>query len=349
MSTSVNKYPDRVANARAAGPIDSIMVAGRRIQPTKVFDTYWRFAAERQQVYQARLRGEPRPWTTDSIIASHRFTNCYRAADRVSQYLINEVIYRGSQDSDEVLFRILLFRFFNRISTWRLLHAALGQLTWARFRVARHDEVLSQALSRGEPIYSAAYVVPPPKLGARRKHTNHLLLLQQMLRGGLRSKLQACASMAEAFRLLRGYPGLGNFLAYQFLIDINYSAVINFDEMDFVVPGPGARDGLRKCFGPAASGIEADLIRYMSDSQEEHFIRLGLGLPALNGRRLQLIDCQNLFCEVDKYARLAHPEITGYLGRSRIKQRFRPADEVLTSWFPPKWGINSPVSVTNAT
>src|SRR4029453_9341554 len=167
--------------------------------------------------------------------------------------------------------------------------------------------------------------------------------------GGLWSKLQACASMAEVFQLLRGYPGIGDFLAYQFLIDINYSAVINFDEMDFVVPGPGARDGLRKCFGPAASGIEADLIRYMSDSQEEHFIRLGLGLPALNGRRLQLIDCQNLFCEVDKYARLAHPEITGYLGRSRIKQRFRPADEVLTSWFPPKWGINSPVSVTNAT
>ena len=99
------------------------MVAGRRVQPTKVFDTYWRFAAERHQVYQARLRGEPCPWTTDSIIASHRFTNCYRAADRVSQYLINEVIYRGSQDADEVLFRILLFKFFNRLD---LETASLG-------------------------------------------------------------------------------------------------------------------------------------------------------------------------------------------------------------------------------
>ena len=68
----------------------------------------------------------------------------------------------------------------------------------------------------------------------------------------------------------------GRLLAHQFLIDINYSTVINFDEMDFVVPGPGARDGLRKCFGPGARGIEADLIRYMSNTQEEHFIRLGL-------------------------------------------------------------------------
>lgn len=325
--------------------IESITVAGRRLRPTEVFDTYWRFAAERHRVYQARLRGEPRPWTTDPILASHRFTNCYRAADRVSQYLIGEVIYRGSQDDDEVLFRILLFRFFNSIQTWRLLESALGELTWAAFRLDRYDEVLSEVFTRSERIYSAAYIVPPPKLGAQRKHTNHLLLLQQMLRGGLHNKLQICASMAKAFQLLRRYPGMGDFLAYQLLIDINYSTLINFDEMDFVVAGPGARDGLRKCLGPGARGIEADLIRYMSDAQEEHFNRLGLSFAGLYGRRLQLIDCQNLFCEVDKYARIAHPEMIGYSGRSRIKQRFTPVDDVLTSWFPPKWCLNSSRSV----
>lgn len=147
--------------------------------------------------------------------------------------------------------------------------------------------------------------------------------------------------MAEGFDALRGYPGLGEFLAFQLLIDINYSTMINFDEMDFVVAGPGARDGLRKCFGAGVGGIEADLIRYMSDTQEEHFARLGLSFGGLNGRRLQLIDCQNLFCEVDKYARVAHPEIPSYSGRTRIKQRFRPVDQPVTSWFPPKWGINT--------
>jgi hypothetical protein len=79
----------------------------------------------------------------------------------------------------------------------------------------------------------------------------------------------------------------------------------------------------------------------MSNTQEQHFTRLGLSFSGLNGsRRLQLIDCQNLFCEVDKYARVAHPEITGYSGRTRIKQRFRPNDHALTCSFPPKWGIN---------
>ena len=317
------------------------MVADRRLRTTQVFDTYWRFAAARQEVYQARLREDPHPWTADPILATYRFTNCYRAADRVSQYLIKEVIYRGSQDVDEVLFRILLFKFFNRISTWQLLVSAFGELSWATFRVDRYDEVLIKALSRGERIYSPAYVMPSPKFGGLRKHTNHLLLLQHMLHEGLRCRLEAGRSMAEGFDVLRGYPGIGDFLAFQLLIDINYSTMINFDEMDFVVSGPGARDGLRKCFGPGVRGIEADLIRYMSDTQAEHFARLGLRFGGLNGRSLQLIDCQNLFCEVDKYARVAHSEILGYSGRTRIKQRFRPVDQPVTSWFPPKWGVNA--------
>jgi hypothetical protein len=316
------------------------MMAGRRLRPTQVFDTYWRFAAARQQVYEARLRGDPGPWTADPILATYRFTNCYRAADRVSQYLIKEVIYRGSQDADEVLFRILLFRFFNRISTWELLLSAFGELSWATFRLDRYDDVLIKAFYGAERIYSAAYVIPSPRLGGLRKHTNHLLLLEHMLRGGLHHRLVASASMAEAFDLLRGHSGIGDFLALQLLIDINYSTMINFDERDFVVPGPGAKDGLQKCFGREARGIGADLIGYMSNTQEEHFDRLGLRFSGLSGRRLQLIDCQNLFCEVDKYARVAHPEISGYSGRTRIKQRFEPVDQAVTAWFPPKWGIN---------
>jgi 5-hmdU DNA kinase, helical domain len=275
------------------------------------------------------------------IMGGHRFTNCYRAADRVSQYLISEVIYRGSQDPAEVLFRTLLFRFFNRISTWQLLQSALGDLGWARFQLDCYQSVLGGAVADGERLYSAAYVIPPPQLGARRKYTNHLLLLQCMLSDGLASRLQTSGSMAEAFRLLRCYPGIGDFLAFQLVIDINYSTLINFVEMDFVIAGPGAKDGIYKCFGPNSRGIEAEIICYMSETQSEHFTRLGLCFPGLNGRRLQLIDCQNLFCEVDKYARVAHPEILGYSGRTRIKQRFRPVDQPVTSWFPPKWGINA--------
>jgi hypothetical protein len=161
-----------------------------------------------------------------------------------------------------------------------------------------------------------------------------------MMEDRVHEKLTSSRTMADAFEVLRSYPAIGDFLAYQFLIDINYSEVLNFDESEFVVPGPGARDGIRKCFGPAAAGVESEVIRYMVDSQEEHFDRLGLDFNGLRGRRLQLIDCQNLFCEVDKYARVAHPDVCGISGRTRIKQKYAPDASPLTAWFPPKWNLN---------
>src|SRR5260221_9893360 len=72
---------------------------------SEVFDTYWHFAAKRQEVFFARLEGKPKPWTDDPILNEYKFTNAYRASDRVSQYLIRNVIYRGPQESEDVFFR----------------------------------------------------------------------------------------------------------------------------------------------------------------------------------------------------------------------------------------------------
>ena len=96
------------------------------MKPTKVFDTYWRFAAERQAIFYRRLQGRSDRWTSDPILQNYRFTNAYRAADRVSQYLIREVQY-GSGDHKtrrRVFFRTLLFKIFNRIETWDALECA---------------------------------------------------------------------------------------------------------------------------------------------------------------------------------------------------------------------------------
>ena len=322
------------------GSVPLVTVAGRELRPTPVFDTYWRFAAARQAVYEARLSGQSPPWSDDPILAAYRFTNCYRAADRVSQYLITQVCYRGDQSWDEVFFRVLLFKIFNRVATWQLLNAQLGQVSWSEYGYAACNATLNEALAVGERVYSAAYIMPPPRLGEKRKHSNHLRLLELMMKDRAPDRVAEAQSMSAAFEVLASYPGVGAFLAYQYLIDLNYAAGLGFSEMDFVVPGPGAKDGIRKCFGAASAGIEAELIRYMADTQTEHFARLGLRFVGLRGRPLQLIDCQNLFCEVDKYARVAHPEIPGISGRIRIKQAYRRDLETVGAWFPPKWGLN---------
>lgn len=134
-------------------------------KPTVVFDSYWRFAAERQRVFFARLEGKPAPWSDDPILNEYKFTNAYRASDRVSQYLIKEVIYGGSSEPEEVFFRIILFKLFNKIETWRLLEAQLGGIHWASYRYRDYDRVLSQAMASGNAIYSAAYIMASGQIG----------------------------------------------------------------------------------------------------------------------------------------------------------------------------------------
>ncbi len=310
--------------------------------PTVVYDTYWRFAAERQAIFFRRLTDAPAPWTDDPILRRYKFTNVYRASDRVSQYLIREVIYKGDESPREVFFRILLFKIFNRIETWELFVKTFGEVRHDSYRFRDYDQLLTKALDSGRKIYSAAYIMPAGGRAFResRKHRAHLRLIERMMNDQVPERVAAMRRMRHVFELLRSYPTVGDFLAYQYTTDLNYSRITNFSEMEFVVPGPGAREGLRKCFVSRGGLTESDMIRFVTDKQDEEFARLGLSFQSLWGRPLQYIDCQNLFCEVDKYSRVFHPDITGSAGRSRIKQQFTPARTALSYWYPPKWGIN---------
>ena len=320
-------------------------------KPTKVIDTYWRFAAERQRVFFRRLRGFPGPWTEDPILSAHRFTNAYRASDRVSQYLIRHVQYgdEGPYGAEDTVFRTLLFKLFNRIETWEAIVAQTGDPKWSSYSFEAYDKVLTASLAGGDRIYSAAYIMPPGgrAFGHQNKHRNHLALIEYMMQDGLVERLGRCKRMQDVFELLRSYPTLGDFLAYQFATDLNYSDHVEYSEMDFVVPGPGALDGMKKCFADRGGLSEPEIIRLMADVQDREFERLGLDFQDLWGRPLQLIDCQNLFCEVDKYARVAHPEVMGITGRTRIKQRFSPRTGAFNPWYPPKWGLNSIIRAEN--
>jgi hypothetical protein len=292
-----------------------------------------------------RLAGTPPPWTSDPVLAAYRFTNVYRAADRVSQYLIRRVIYDGQQTADEIFFRTLLFKFFNRIETWDELSAKADFPRWTSFDFERYASILDAVFKRGAPIYSAAYIMPSPALGSRRKHRNHLRLLAQMIADGVPSRLGRARSLRAVFDALRVYPSIGDFLAFQYTIDLNYSQLLDFTEMEFVMAGPGARSGILRCFLDTAGFSDADVIRAVTERAEDEFSRLGLRFEKLWGRPLQLIDCQNLFCEVDKYARVAHPELASPSGRTRIKQKFVPKQAPLIQWYPPKWGLSIPQSV----
>lgn len=321
----------------------SIRVGSRTLVASDVLRSYWHVATERQRIYHRRLAGDKGPWSEDTILSTHRFTNAYRAADRVSQELIR-LQYEGSQEAEDLLLRTLLFRFFNKPDTWSLIEGALGNVSMDEFDIPVVDKVLEQAMSRGERVYSPAYIIPPPPFGARRKHLNHLRLIEHMLASGAADEIAGARSLQEIYEILLSYPSLGPFLAFQLTIDVNYSSLVDFDENEFVVAGPGARSGVAKCFVDTDGLSAEDVIRWMVDHQEDELGRYGFDFQDLFGRSLALIDCQNLFCETDKYARVAHPDASGVGARTRIKQKYTPTrSQLATPFFPPKWGINAAV------
>ncbi len=319
-----------------------ISVGASTLKPTVMYDTYWKLAAKRQEAFFKRINNDPAPWSDDIILQKYKFTNAYRASDRVSQFLIRNIIYNcNTYSPEDMFFRIILFKLFNKIETWSYLEENLGDITYRNYSFEKYDDLFIQLLTKNEAIYSAAYIMPSGGFyGSEKKHRNNLKLLEMMMKDQVTKKVANIKSLRQLYELLLSYPTLGKFLAFQYSIDINYSELCDFSEMSFVVAGPGAQRGISKCFSSIGKYSEEDVIRIMADKQNEEFNRLNLQFKDLWGRPLQLVDCQNLFCETDKYTRVAFPDTVEIGGRKRIKQLFSPNLKGISYFYPPKWRIN---------
>ncbi len=259
----------------------------------------------------------------------------------MSQYLIRNVIYKdlGRYGPEDVLLRILVFKVFNRIETWNYL-IKHTDITVDSFNVMK----LSKALTfrqQNYPIFSNAYMMSGCYSGYGENYSKHQVWLQmiegEFIKGRGLQKVLAAKSMEEVYNQLRDYPLIGDFLAYQYTIDFNYSPFLNFDEDSFVKAGVGAVRGIKKCF-LSYGHVYEDAIYYIHDHFEEMQKRYGYtDFRPLPGRNPKLIDLQNCFCETDKYLRVKMPELK--VGNIRIKQHYKPSLEGIDYYFPDKWGI----------
>lgn len=313
-----------------------------------IYRLYWYFASERQRAFERRVAGDEPPWTDDRILQEYKFCNTFRAADRVSQYMIREVCYHNEPCSaEDRLFQIVAFRTFSRIATWRSVREFLGHYPMLDdLADGSFTRALDYAGQCNSGLYTGAFILcAADAYGQPRKYLNHVELFRHMfLRESLGEQLQEARSLHAVYKLLRSYPLMGDFMSYQTSIDLNYSALVNFSEDDFTQPGPGAIRGIKKVFESLGDYTPAEIILWMVDHQADELERLELPFNGLWGRPLHAIDCQGLFCETDKYCREAVPELTS--ARKRIKVRFARHDVPMTLFFPPKWQINAKLPQT---
>src|SRR4028119_138312 len=305
---------------------------------------YFYFIQERMNIFWRRYEGSENNLTDDSILAKYKFTNVYRAQDRVSQYLIRNVISekeKGFSDVDNLL-RIIVFKIFNNINTWEYLERRLGEISIETFDVDLITALLDEKIKR-VAIFSTAYMMTGSHAKYNmyaRKHEKWLRMVEkELLLGKGFGRIVEAKSLEEVYNILLQCSFIGEFLAFQYGIDFNYSSVINFSENSFVKAGIGAIRGIKKCFSDIGQYTFEDCIKYTQDNFDDYQQRYGYtDFKNLFGRQPQLIDLQNCFCETDKYLRVKMPELL--VGNVRIKQKFDKPKENIKFLFPEKWGLN---------
>lgn len=170
------------------------------------------------------------------------------------------------------------------------------------------------------------------------KHEVWLRMIEdELIRKERLQQILNATSLEDVYKILRNLPLIGDFLAYQYAIDFDYSPYLNFDENSFVKAGVGAIRGIKKCFLSYGDSFEDAIVftqAHFEYLQEKYGYTDFHPLP---GHDLTLIDLQNCFCETDKYLRVKMPELL--VGNKRIKQRYRPSPERIYYFFPPKWHV----------
>jgi hypothetical protein len=323
--------------------------------------------SERMNIFWRRYNNEPLRkggligsdiWTEDAILQSKKFTNVYRCLDRVSQYLIKNVIYNGKNYSDvNTVFRILLFKHFNKIETWEYLEKEFGDIVLdIDFKdICKYLNELDDNMS----LYGNAYMMTASimrKEHYKEKFNLYSGMTKQEIYFGvfdyyfkqhnfIEESILISKSLEELVGNLYKIDMNGPFLAFQYSIDLNYSDLFDFDENDFVIAGLGAKRFIEKSFefDKSEKGIYEEIVKWIACNYEQmredysKKFNKDLSFKYLPGRKPTLIDFQNNCCEAFKYLKGIF-DFSNEDGGKRIKQDFKENKNKIEYFFPPKWG-----------
>lgn len=278
-----------------------------------------KFAVERMRLFHEKQEGLLPHSTAFPSLNVSRYTNPYRLLDRGSQYVVRNIANDDAEWMDK-MFRLYLYRNFNLESTYtdfmeRIVAAFLDSypkdVTLAEAMVDEHavqtltDGLLDyhrQCEQLGITLYSSAY-----NRNTGTRFSDYIELIPSLVHD--LQAFQYAQSLEAIFAAMKQYFGFGDFLAYQFALDVNYCKPVALP-IDLVIPGPGAVRGIQCAIGPTEPDMRIAIIKVLTKHQNTIF----KGFKKLYGswedpvmghaycRYLDLEenDVQNLFCEFSK-------------------------------------------------
>ena len=192
----------------------------------EAFENYFYFAKERMNIFWNRYKGKNPPFSKDPIFQTYKFTNAYRCLDRVSQYLIKDVIYAPESkklNEESIILRILLFKIFNKIETWQDIEKGLGGLVTVKsFKVDRVNKILKKRMET-DSIFANSYMLTGMAYGRfkggdnfNHKHERYIQVLNDEMMDPkfIKSVLRA-KGLKDIYESFLGITYVAKFLAMQ--------------------------------------------------------------------------------------------------------------------------------------
>lgn len=267
------------------------------------------FVWEREAVRLAKENGHSSPYTKDEVIAKYRFCNIHRRDDRVTKWIIENLLvpYHLNDDID-LWFVAAIARYVN----WppaleRLLYNGVIPSEAYQFDYKEFARVQDDASSAGEKTWGGAYMLFPThkEPGQPKGYLIGRYILNPLTSAlvveTMRDLTHNYPSVEKMVTYLSSHYGWSTFMAGQVASDLTYVGDMTkaIDLNTWAPIGPGSSLGLSFLTGSKETKKwdQEEFNTELMKSRDKIVNQLGI-------EDLNLHCVQNCFCEWGKYVKL---------------------------------------------
>ena len=302
----------------------------------EVFGFLYKYIIDRYKVHIRKdVKKDLPPWTHNSVIADHRFTNVRRELDKQTKWMLEHITNNPDLTLRAKIENTILFRLFSSYETMELLGLPNKNIQdWESFVESCREKVESKKAEEPKfKFFTSAFMTSGMK-GTWMKRTGERDSVMAILKSAvyihenrIAAKVQHAKNQQYCYDIIRSLPGFGDFMAYQIFVDLTYIQRFPFSENEFTIAGIGAKKGLNYLFRDYDGLNYEEAIFWLRDNinqqakellgvdLEFELVKLMKDIPR-HDRYMNVMSLENCMCELGKYCDIIYKK-----GRNRPKYR----------------------------